>query len=648
MDFLWVNRGDRENNSWPGALPGQQTHARKREPLNSLKKFAAAATAIALTGLVVAGCNKSRDNVVASVTSTGGLSVQITNKTVNGATVNLTQNGGTYTFTVQVTRNGTTLNTSGYTATWTADPNLLELTKNSDNSVLVKAKSINTANPTPVRVAIAADGDVAFDEAFVTIGQGGGGGGTGNLNIQLDANQRTVQINQTSIITVSANGQQLQSNQYNLELRDNPNNIGAVQVLNNSSWQFLANSNVGTADLFVNVFNFNGQSGSQTFVDAITVNTTGGGSSSSGVPGPTITAITINNPPGQATPGQPLALSMTATKDGNSTDVERDVNWWMDKAQLMNEVASVDADGRVFFRLAGTSVQITAWGKGQQQTFDSEERWAKAFRSNTVTVSSNNSTPNGVILVRMLAHMMPGMRWEYKVWNCNSGAFVFPGSGNTVTSSDPDVLAVNTSGTKWFAEPKKPGVATLNVSAGGFNSSFAVRVLPYLPQVQEYNGEWVIDTHCNFGPPHENPNNSAERIVPCVVSIDRINLRNGFPNNGDLYEMLFNGGSQGLNGTTPPVLSLQHVDSTQNNARYAVFYFRYLTDSGSENVSNFQYAEGTAPVQDADFGNSSKWRWPDFKVYSRWYGGSGNDNFKVTFTRVNPNSNPLDFRVTQG
>lgn len=629
--------------------PAKQTQARKRDTLNIVKKFRAAAT-IALIGVVAAGCHKPRDRATSQAATSGGLAVTITNKTVSGQHPNLVQNGGEYTFLITVTRNGATLSPSDYTAAWSSDNNLLDVVKNSDNSCKVRAKSINSSTPVPVTVVVTSGGNVATDQAHVTIGNSGNN--NGNFAILLDQTQRTVQINTSSIITVSVNqnGQttQLQSNQYNLELRDNPNNIGGVSVVNNSQWQFLASSNIGTADLFVNVFNFNGQSGQATFSDAITTSTTGGGGgSSSGVLGPTITSITVNTPANTATPGQPLPLTMSATKDGNSTADPTDVNWWMTTAQLMNEMASVDANGRVYFRLAGASVQVMAWGKGNQQSFDGEERWAKATRSASVTVASNNTTPNGLILVRVPAHLMVGMRWEAKMWNCNAGTFVFPGGGGaSISTSDANVLAVQTSGTKWFLEPKKPGFVTLNLSGGGLTGSFTVRVLPYFPQVQEHNGEWVIDTHANFGPPHENPSNSAERVVPCVVNIDRISLRGGFPSNGDLYEMLFTGGAAGLNGTTPPVLSLQHVDPL-TNTRYAVMYFRYLTDSGTENVSNWQYAEGTAPVQDADFNNSSKWRWPQFKAYSRWWGGSGNDNFKVSFTRANPNTNPLDFRVIQ-
>lgn len=611
---------------------------------------------VCASGLVAAGCKGGSDKDIflnggnnGSTATNGALSASIPNALVNGANPNIAQNNGEYTFTLTASENNNSLNLTdaANSVSWSTDNSLLELTVNADKSAKVRSKGTVSSNPVRVAAVVARNGLSVTVTAFVTIGStGSGGGNTGNLNIEVVVNNNvvtnlTVSLNSTSsIMQVRANGTTLNSGQFNVRSRvPGTTNDSALtnQPLfsNNTDFTVQAFGNSGQADLFVDVHNFNGQTGSRTLSNFFTIGSGGGGGSGTGtsqVAGPTFTGGAITN--GNMTVGVGVSnqLNITATRDGVNVDDENLVNFFYQQiADCLNGNGAVDADGKVMMAKPNVTIQVGFWGKGNRHaSSDAQEGAADAFMSPTVTITSNDTVTNAIVILT-LPSVMAGMDFPVVVWNTKTKAKMGPGSGlNQPVTSDTSVATIEQRGNEYWCRAKKAGFFTITVPTfdGMTAQPFKVRVTTAFPQAQPDGSNFIIDTHENFGLGFPNPNNGNETWLPKCVNVSRLDLiMNGSNMVGSIYNLLFVTG-QSLDGTTP-ASAIEIFDDPDTGQRWATFREVVNGISGSFNYTSHQYAQLVrTPIQSGDLQSTSQSRFPKDKQWSR-FRGVNQDNFCV-------------------
>jgi len=552
--------------------------------------------------------------------------------------------GQTTTLQLKVTYNGQVLSSNQYSVSASIDnPNVGSVSTDSNKNVQLQANSLIGVT-TLVRASIGYNNETTAAIVQVQVVNQ-----ITNSTIEVNGVPKTVQTNSTGhTIEVRLNqggvlSNPLQTgNQWTIEVINNPNNVGLVQIQNSTLWEFRPSGNTGTIDLRVKVTNVNGFSGQRDFIAAFTVNTTGGGGGGGGsneVNGPVFTALNVSSPGGQANAGQPFQMNMNATRDGTSTSDTKEVNWMVDNNSLDQGIASIDAMGRLFVRNTGATVQVSTWAAGIQ-TASSPERWREMIQSNTQSVTSSGTLPTGLMLRYCPSFLPLGSRKGFEIIDCDTGNDVTLSATTTITDLNGNTVTHiqrvnNSQGQSRVLEALRPGLVRVNFTTGAKSGTFHIRVGTSNPHAWQRNSKGVIDPMMFVCDPYENPSNTNEWKQRYGFNLKYAANRN----NPSVY--FFN---DNVNGTTPPDEVIPLVQDEFGDW-WAVFERTGTGTSGTFDTGDFQpVGNSTSPINTSATTNEY-FRNKEYCAAQ----SSTSDNLRLNVTRSAPVGGPLKiirFQIT--
>lgn len=550
--------------------------------------------------------------------------------------------GQTTNLQLKVTYNGQVLSSNQYSVSASIDnPNVGSVSADTNKNVNLQAQNLLGVT-TAVRANVGYNNESTSTAVQVQVVNQ-----ITNSNIEVTGVPKTVQTNSTGhTIEVRLNQGGVLSNplqtgtQYSVELLNNNSNIGLVQVLNSTQYEFRANSNVGNTDLRIRVTNVNGFTGQRDIAIAFTVNTTGGGGGGGGsneVQGPVYTALNVSSPGGMANAGVPFQMSMNATRDGNTISDTKEVKWKVDNNSFDNGIANVDALGRLFFRNTGATAQVSIWAEGVQ-TSNSPERWREMIESASQSVTSSTTLPTGLMLRYCPAYLTLGQRWAFEILDLDTGIDVSLTATITFTDVNGNTVqnlkvVSNNLGQNRMFEALRPGLVRVNFTTGAKSQTFHIRVGTSNPHVWTRNGKGVIDPMMFVCYPHVNPANTTERKLRYGFNLKyALNPIPGAPTtraNPSVYFYL-----DLVNGGTPmdeviPIVADEFGDN------WMVFERTFTGDSGIFDTGGFLPLGNSAnPINTALGASLEFFRNREYSA-AQFISGS-DDVFRLNITRVAP------------
>lgn len=590
---------------------------------------------IVAVGLVANGCGKGGSSGGSGGDPGVGLFAEFV---VVSQPVQILQ-GQTTNLQLRVKYNGQVLSNNQYSVSASIDnPNVGSVSTDNNKNVNLQAQNLLGVT-TNVRASVGYNNEATSAVVQVQVVNQ-----ISNSNIEVTGVPKTVQTNSTGhTIEVRLNQGGVLSNplqtgtQYTVELLNNNSNIGLVQVLNSTQYEFRANSNLGNTDLRIRVTNVNGFTGQRDIAIAFTVNTTGGGGGggSNEVQGPVYTALNVSSPGGMANAGVPFQMSMNATRDGNTISDTKEVKWKVDNNSFDNGIASVDALGRLFFRNTGATAQVSIWAEGVQ-TSNSPERWREMIESASQSVTSSTTLPTGLMMRYCPAYLTLGQRWAFEILDLDTGIDVSltatitftDVNGNTVTNIQR--VSNNLGQSKMF-EALRPGLVRVNFTTGVKSQTFHIRVGTSNPQAWTRNGKGVIDPQMFVCYPYVDPANTTQRKLRYGFNLKyAFNASGGATTRGNpsvyFYNDLVNGGT--------PMDEIIAIVADEFGDNWVVFERTYTGDSGIFDTGGFLPLGNSANPINTALNNLEFFR--DRQYSAAQFISGSDDVFQLNITRVAP------------
>lgn len=617
--------------------------------MNKHMSRAVLATACALiSGLMAVGCSRSGGSSGNGSVTTTGLLLRMSINNLGAQPIGMAPNANqSYGLTVSLVDNlgnVTSLSNTAYTLSpSSSNPSVADASKDTQNTLIVTSRNLNgdatiTATVGYQGASVSQSFNVRVSGASGNNPNNPGGPTNPNFTIIL-AHSKTMpmNVNEVDDITVSvtqtgvSGTTQLLSNQFNLFLDNNPNNIGVVQVKDSNRWEFRGNNNSGNADIRVQVTNFNGNTFSQTFPTAIQVTVNGGGGTGNNAG--TIYNNLVLSASGSPATGVPFAIGVQADKGAGlssvSMDNERIYARIKNPADVEAGRAVIDANGNLTMLNGGVTVDIEFDAMGPVQNLGSsylDERWNLTTVSNTLSLTASGNMPQTKLFFRYLrGACAPGMMrlgildpqtfGDVTANVQSAGGLTFSDvnafeyvNGFDDTGTAVPMLKVKKFGRFWVQ-------ATFN---GKTSDKFYVLVTPFGDRILKEGSRYVHDTHVSFARPFRNPLNSGQRMMKIFVNLTRC----GAGNIGTTSLFLEDVGN-GTGKTMPTMTTPDSKSTDADGTIWGVYDFVYTLDSGSQDVADFNYlGSGPNPFDP----NSSANKWPQDTVFSRLWSGSISSN----------------------